>query len=249
MVPTGFQLGILCFQRVFNLAGYGSTATIFAVRSKKRKKQHTEATKVLQIDKILASQNLDQPQGNEEDNNENNPVSAPAEPNLDTDIDAQIDYKEKFLALKIKYRELRRKHKTLVRSVAETNEVELYPSSGVTLSAAELASIKLMSNQPTVRARNLFRRLFTLDELRTHSLLGKRCNANRNAIPLPAIDPNHCNAVIGYILKEEGVDGLPANDLSSADAKLFLKKKRTLKREITKSLSDFLLEETRKPFV
>lgn len=63
------------------------------MRSKKRKKQHTEATKVLQIDKILASQNLDQPQGNEEDNNENNPVSAPAEPSLDTDIDAQIDYK------------------------------------------------------------------------------------------------------------------------------------------------------------
>lgn len=65
------------------------------------------------------------------------------------------------------------------------------------MNAGELASIKLVSNEPTVTARNLFRRLFTVEELSTHSLFGKKCNANKDAVPLPRIDQVRSNAVIG----------------------------------------------------
>lgn len=76
-------------------------------------------------------------------------------------------------------------------------QIEIYPGSGVMINAGELASIKLVSREPTITARNLFRRLFTEEELSTHSLFGKKCNANKDAVPLPRIDQIRSNAVLG----------------------------------------------------
>lgn len=65
------------------------------------------------------------------------------------------------------------------------------------MNVAELASIKMMSSQSSsVLARNLFRRLFSAEELTGHSLYGKKCNANAT-LPLPEIDPARRDAVIG----------------------------------------------------
>lgn len=51
-----------------------------------------------------------------------------------------------------------------------TLQVELYPDSGVFLPSSDLAAIKIASNKPTVLARNLFRRLFSIEEMSSHSL-------------------------------------------------------------------------------
>lgn len=67
------------------------------------------------------------------------------------------------------------------------------------LPAADLLAIKMGSNKPTVYARNLFRRLFSSEELGRHSLLGKKCNANRSAEVLPVIDTIRRDAIISEL--------------------------------------------------
>lgn len=74
--------------------------------------------------------------------------------------------------------------------------MELWPGTGVNITTTELASIKTMSQQPTILARNLFRRIFTTEELSSHSLFGKTSNANHAAVILPSIDATRRDAVI-----------------------------------------------------
>ncbi|OXA47898.1 hypothetical protein Fcan01_17481 [Folsomia candida] len=169
-----------------------------------------------------------------------------------------VDYSEKYLKMKQKYKALRIKYKDLKSSVREPSEVdivsiifvfisvEIYANSGVTLPMADLTSIKMVSSKPTVLARNLFRRIFTTEELSTHSPLWKKCNANSNAAPpLPIIDIPKRDAVIKFVLKEQGLDGLP-NSGHAAEDKIFNKNKKVARKEIIKSLSDFLREEQKK---
>ncbi|OXA41145.1 uncharacterized protein LOC118439061 [Folsomia candida] len=161
------------------------------------------------------------------------------------------NFEDKYRRLKEKYRKLRTKYRDLKESIElnRTTEVELYPDrypdSNVVLPAADLAAIKLGSNKPTVLARNLFRRLFSSDELSRHSLFGKKCNANKNAEPLPVIDTIRRDAIIRYVLKEEGLDEQLNTGNVEAD-KIFLKTKKATKKEIEKSLSQFLREECKK---
>lgn len=74
--------------------------------------------------------------------------------------------------------------------------MEIYPGTGVKITVGEMTSIKMVSHQPTVLARNLFRRFFSTEELSTHSLLGKTCNANRDSASLPAIDNIRRDAIM-----------------------------------------------------
>ncbi|XP_035716230.1 uncharacterized protein LOC118439221 [Folsomia candida] len=123
-----------------------------------------------------------------------------------------------------------------------TLQVELYPDSGVFLPSSDLAAIKIASNKPTVLARNLFRRLFSIEEMSSHSLFGKKCNANQGQVPLPEIDVGRRNAVINYVLKEEGFDAPPTTGNIEADG-IFLKAKKTTHKEISKSLTELLRQE------
>ncbi|ODM90701.1 hypothetical protein Ocin01_15982, partial [Orchesella cincta] len=106
-----------------------------------------------------------------------------------------VDYKAKYKQLKIKYKDL----KTVI--------VEIYPSSGVLMKKGDLDAIKLLSNQMTVLARNMFRSIFTPEELASHSLYGKSCNANKTQVPLPAIDCVKRDAVIKFVLEEYNLSG------------------------------------------
>ena len=49
-----------------------------------------------------------------------------------------------------------------------------------------------------------------------------------------------------YVFQEEGVMGEPPEDNTMAEKKIFMKRKKSVRREVTKSLSDFLREESKK---
>ncbi|OXA41200.1 uncharacterized protein LOC118439102 [Folsomia candida] len=178
-----------------------------------------------------------------DDSNQHNLEGEQEESNETTETN---EYKGKYRSLRTKYRELKRKYKELLNKTNETADVELYEGTGLKMNVAELASIKMMSSQSSsVLARNLFRRLFSAEELTGHSLYGKKCNANAT-LPLPEIDPARRDAVIGYIIKEDGFDTPPPAGISIAERKSLSKVRKRFKRDITKSLSDFLREESRK---
>lgn len=71
------------------------------------------------------------------------------------------------------------------------------PDTGVKMRKLEAEKIKMMSGNPTILARNLFRHFFSPEVLSAHSLFGKFCNANKSQFPLPAIDPLRRDAIIG----------------------------------------------------
>ncbi|OXA47475.1 hypothetical protein Fcan01_17793 [Folsomia candida] len=212
------------------------------IKSKKGNKS-TTAKRIRDIEEVVA--NLD-PSADLQDAQSQDENHSSGQEQIPEGIDESVDYSEKYLKMKQKYKALRIKYKDLKSSVKEASEVEIYPNSGVTLPMADLTSIKMVSSKPTVLARNLFRRLFTTEELLTHSLLGKKCNANSNAAPpLPIIDIPKRDAVIKFVLKEQGLDGLP-NSGHAAEDKIFNKNKKVARKEIIKSLSDFLREEQKK---
>jgi hypothetical protein len=50
-------------------------------------------------------------------------------------------------------------------------------------------------------ARALFKELFSVDELKSHSLNGRKCNADKTEIePLPQLDLVRKDAIIGKLL-------------------------------------------------
>ncbi|ODM87361.1 hypothetical protein Ocin01_19321, partial [Orchesella cincta] len=152
-----------------------------------------------------------------------------------------VDYKAKYKQLKIKYKDLKNRFRALKNETGSETMVEIYPSSGVLMKKGDLDAIKLLSNQMTVLARNMFRSIFTPEELASHSLYGKSCNANKTQVPLPAIDCVKRDAVIKFVLEEYNLSGtVLGND------KVERARQKAAKREIVKSLSDFLREETRK---
>ncbi|OXA56422.1 hypothetical protein Fcan01_09175 [Folsomia candida] len=124
--------------------------------------------------------------------------------------------KEKHKRLKQKYRELKRKFDQ------SDNNIELFDGSGVRIESSVLASMRVMSPKPTILARNLFRQLFSAEELSNHSLFGKQSNANRGRETLPEIDSVRRDAVINFILKDEGFGEAPDTGNPTAD-KVFIK--------------------------
>ncbi|OXA39596.1 hypothetical protein Fcan01_25685 [Folsomia candida] len=185
------------------------------IKSKKGNKS-TTAKRIRDIEEVVA--NLD-PSADLQDAQSQDENHSSGQEQIPEGIDESVDYSEKYLKMKQKYKALRIKYKDLKSSV------KARPRSKFTLTAV---------------------RLFTTEELSTHSLLGKKCNANSNAAPpLPIIDIPKRDAVIKFVLKEQGLDGLP-NSGHAAEDKIFNKNKKVARKEIIKSLSDFLREEQKK---
>jgi hypothetical protein len=84
--------------------------------------------------------------------------------------------------------------------VASTGTVlkELHPSTGLMIDPDELLKIHHASKTLPILSRHLFRHFFTVEEMTTHSLFGRKCNAIKdNLPPLPEIDPHRRNAIFG----------------------------------------------------
>ena len=77
-------------------------------------------------------------------------------------------------------------------------KVELLPNTDVWIRKENLTHILCSAKTPAVMARSLFKELFTVDELRSHSLNGKKCNADKtDDEPLPAVDLKRRDAIFG----------------------------------------------------
>ncbi|CAG7823542.1 unnamed protein product, partial [Allacma fusca] len=74
-------------------------------------------------------------------------------------------------------------------SSSSSKKVELVAGSGVYLRATKIAAAKLGSKTPAILSRKLFRFLFTTEEAKGCSILGRQCNANKGSIALPSVDP------------------------------------------------------------
>ena len=68
---------------------------------------------------------------------------------------------------------------------------------GVIVNSSAISTIQTISSKLNVFGRNLFRAVFSTDEIVGRSLMGKRCNANGNKESLPSIDPVKRDAIIG----------------------------------------------------
>lgn len=87
----------------------------------------------------------------------------------------------------------------LARSPPEVEQVELKPGSGVFLEKSALSAAHVEGKRSNVLARCLFRRLFTDEEMASHTLFGKGSNANRKAgLPpaLPGLSPRRTEAAL-----------------------------------------------------
>lgn len=124
------------------------------------------------------------------------------------------------------YREsyrLVKKLKTITKKVEELNAVvpPAHPKvdigSGVLVEEGTLAALE--NNCPGAAAkfaRGLLRIVFAPEELRGKSMLGKQCNAKKDATRKQALDPIRLQAVIGYTVKLYKVDpGRVRNSISS----------------------------------
>ncbi|CAL8105868.1 unnamed protein product [Orchesella dallaii] len=107
---------------------------------------------------------------------------------------------------------------------------------GVHVERGALSTAKLMSTGPATLARNLFRIVFTKEELYGKSLLGKMCNANKNTNQLPSIDSVRRDAVIMYCLSAYGHTSDPTK------GKEALMQYRCMKKDVIASLSKYLRE-------
>ncbi|CAG7663404.1 unnamed protein product [Allacma fusca] len=67
------------------------------------------------------------------------------------------------------------------------DSVELHSGSGIFLTKTTVAAAKLSSISPSILAGNLFRHLFTPEEMKEHSLFGRTSNANKASPALPAV--------------------------------------------------------------
>ncbi|CAG7821410.1 unnamed protein product [Allacma fusca] len=92
----------------------------------------------------------------------------------------------------------------------------------------------------TIFARNLFRRVFSSEDISGHSLTGRRSTSLQNHVPLPSVDPLKRDAVIEFCLKTHGYE------ISASSSKKFLRKRKSAKTSIIKSLSDYIREENSK---
>ena len=105
-----------------------------------------------------------------------------------------------YAELNSQHAELHENYATLLaRSPPEVEQVELKPGSGVFLAKSALSAAHVEGKRSNVLARCLFRRLFTDEEMASHTLFGKGSNANRKAgLPpaLPGLSPRRTEAAL-----------------------------------------------------
>jgi hypothetical protein len=139
-------------------------------------------------------------------------------------------------------------------------KIELLPNSDVWIRRSNLKHILFTSKTAPIMARNLFKELFTIEELATHSLNGRKCNADKtDGQILPALDCVRKNNIIGklfadsqthklipkiikkisfkstdFVLKQNG------HDIDAITDKKDLKLRKVACKEINKSLADLM---------
>ncbi|CAG7826946.1 unnamed protein product, partial [Allacma fusca] len=79
-------------------------------------------------------------------------------------------------------------------------KIELVKGSGVFLRASKIAAAKLGSKTPAILSRKLFRYIFTPEETKGHSIMGRKCNANKGTAALPSVNPAKRDAIIEFTL-------------------------------------------------
>ncbi|CAL8111758.1 unnamed protein product [Orchesella dallaii] len=136
--------------------------------------------------------------------------------------------------LKERYRQKKAELKELKADMDEKSRMTI--ADGVHVERGALSTAKLMSTGPATLARNLFRIVFTKEELYGKSLLGKMCNANKNTNQLPSIDSVRRDAVIMYCLSAYGHSSDPTK------GKEALMQYRCMKKDVIASLSKYLRE-------
>ncbi|CAG7649996.1 unnamed protein product [Allacma fusca] len=116
-------------------------------------------------------------------------------------------------------------------------KIELSEGSGVYLRSSKVAAAKLASKTPSILARNLFRYVFSSEEMTGRSLLGRKCNANKEVSALPAVDPVKRDAIVEFSLK--------AFNLKATDGGNLMDNFRIHKAKILSSLTKLLREEAK----
>lgn len=88
-------------------------------------------------------------------------------------------------------------NKLLAKMKGSEQTVRLVDSSDVRIDKNLLATTKVIARTPCILTRHLFKALYTVEELVTHSLFGKKSNAKAHLETLPALDSNKRNAIFG----------------------------------------------------
>ena len=95
-----------------------------------------------------------------------------------------------------KYKTLEEEHSKC--SQALQGQIDI--GNSVMVDSGVIAALKTVSCTRNVFARNLFRAVFSTDQLVGRSLTGKKCNANGKAEHLPSVETAKRDAVIGKIV-------------------------------------------------
>ncbi|CAG7659367.1 unnamed protein product [Allacma fusca] len=158
---------------------------------------------------------------------------------LETKLDASSKSKKKYRA---KAKELKQKVEDLeekLKHPVSKAKVELVAGSGVFLSKSKIAAAKLGSRSPTILARNLFRYLFSPEELAGHSLMGRSCNANKYCSVLPSISAVKRDALVEFALEAYNIN-------PSITGRGVSEEYKHQKSRILASLTKLLREESKK---
>ncbi|CAG7719229.1 unnamed protein product, partial [Allacma fusca] len=123
-------------------------------------------------------------------------------------------------------------------SSSSSKKVELVAGSGVNLRATKIAAAKLGSKTSAILSRKLFRFLFTTEEAKGCSILGRQCNANKGSIALPSVDPAKRETIIEFTLstfnlKPSSTKGL--NEYQFQKGKILASLGKLLREEYHKS--------------
>jgi hypothetical protein len=80
------------------------------------------------------------------------------------------------------------------------SKVELLKDSDVWIRHASLRHILFTAKTPAIMARGFFKELFTVEEIKEHSLNGRKCNADKTGQEaLPPIDAKRKDAIFGKL--------------------------------------------------
>jgi hypothetical protein len=98
--------------------------------------------------------------------------------------------------MKSDYEKLKKEHEICISNL--DSKVELLPDTNVWIRRTSLRHILYTTKTPAVMARGLFKELFTVEELKEHSLNGRKCNADKtDTTALPPIDHIRRDAIFG----------------------------------------------------
>ncbi len=84
-----------------------------------------------------------------------------------------------------------------LRKKTSINKVQLVFGSDLLIEKRKLDGMIFAARNHCVLVRNLFRYFFSVEEMAKHSLFGAKCNALKDLVVLPEIDPVKRNTIFG----------------------------------------------------